>query len=491
MRLFKQIDTDIKDTQKKLKEVTSHTEAESLKTNLQQLLKEKKDYEASLKPKVAVTAMTASSELEAQLEMLENPDRWFADYATVNYKYQYQPNIKTFCVCDRFGNMLIEDELRGHAHGVYMNQIRMFNKASFIKAAKMTDRDFDFSIDKWILSEKSKTLSVLKASIKFDGTSDSELRKWLLISTGKKAEDVRFNLDLAVLKHTLTQVKRKLLQLPTKYHMFPVLVSAEHGSGKGTLIELLLKPFDGYSAMMGMDSAMDDRQIKAWSANYVFIIDELADIDRSSIERVKSRMTAQSISGYAPYGRGSITIPNNVTFFGMSNKDVDHFIKDSGMRRFWQIDACETSWKLRELPEADTLIDPYSIWKSIDENDGAKHYIENYEAINTRQKEMATPDSMEVWLSETNVKIEDSANAKYVLVQDLYQHMREQFIANGTVLKSIPHSTSLGRKMAKMGQGKVYKVKNGIRYALYLVDKACLVEAFDKSHWNDGTEINI
>lgn len=468
MRLIKIIEDELKEANKKMKACVDPTEASALAIKIVSLKKEKKDFADSLNiPKPTVEIVSEESQAR---ELLEDSKRWFNAYTIKkNITYQYSESIKMLTTHIN-GKPERIDHLEIIAHQDYMNEVRSFDmNANGRDAKKMAESDFTGAITIWLNEQHLKKIDELKKTIAFDGRDDSELRKWLRLVTLTSGKEI----DLAVIKHALTNMKRKLHGMPVKYHIFIVICSLIHGSGKSEFLSKLLSPFQGFVQEYGLQQIVDPRYIEAWGRNYAFLVNELAGADKADIETLKNKIDCPVVDGLAPYGRRSITVRNNISFFGTANKDVDEFIKDKGMRRFWQIDAAESTYisRSQNLKDGADSLDVLAIWKSINENDGYKHYSDNYEQIQETQKQMETPDELDNWIIDKAIIPADKSKVKYIQASSAYKDLQEYFEEKG--MKGCPIDATLGKRLKKLKINKKRKKYQGNDYSFYEVSEEC------------------
>jgi hypothetical protein len=166
----------------------------------------------------------------------------------------------------------------------------------------------------------------------------------------------------AVLKHTVWQVKRKMLGLKVTNHVCVVLYSAEQGSGKSTFWEKFLSPL--HPSLWGtlkFNELSDDRAVAGIAGKYINLADELQGASKSDVDALKNFITSTSIE-YRPLGtNGRQSMVNKSTIIGATNTRLKEQIKDSGMRRYFEIEC---------LPKLDwSAINSYDFtayWASVD-----------------------------------------------------------------------------------------------------------------------------
>ena len=244
-------------------------------------------------------------------------------------------------------------------------------------------------------------------------TSDATLRSWLKGLTGKVNE-----LDLAVVKHFLWQVQRKLLELKVTYHMMPVIVGAT-GSGKSESVLYLLSYIeDLVNAPGSFKVAADERAATIFNENYVLFFDEMAYADKTDVDTLKNRITAPTVSYRIMTTNVVTSITNNTTFIGCANKTVKEMIYDTtGVRRFWEIQSlpkCDWSVVTKvNLAEVWHCVDPYADTPLLAYYDKIRAYQET---------ELRNMDSVELFFNDNFVKSEVGESVR---ARELYREYTE------------------------------------------------------------------
>lgn len=213
--------------------------------------------------------------------------------------------------------------------------------------------------------------------------------------------------EMAVIRHFIWQVKRKLNRLPVVHHMMPIITGPQ-GSGKSTLIQQLLRPLA--PVVLGgrpVDFVTDERNFKTLNEHYVCFFDEMARASKTDADRLKEIISSTTVNYRVLYSHETSLTSQNCTFIGAANKDVRDLIYDTtGMRRFYQIEvpAELDKDKLAERWELSTWIDIEAIWKSVDETKDQPAELLNFgESIKQKQEDIRAIGSVEEFVEDCRI----------------------------------------------------------------------------------------
>jgi hypothetical protein len=327
------------------------------------------------------------------------------------------------------------------------------------KANKFTESDLERALLIVHQEERASILESFREKLKFDGTleqaGDVELRNWLRAVSG--LEGAGAAPALAVLKHWLWQVKRKIFGEDITYEMF-VNIYGKQGGGKSTAVRLLCKNiFQELHDELPLAELLDQRNYKKLSSIYINLCEEMEGADRVSVGALKALMSRKELTwrilGSHKWHVGKQTC----TFIGTSNKSISELIYDTtGMRRFYEITA-------RDLLDWEALVkvDYLKIWKSIDERRAgdAIYLLPERESVALVQDNLRQPTTIESWLRETNI----SPGIVRVPAGKLYEHYRD-FCQQGG-FKTFANIHIFGRELASLRH--FHKIKsNGTKYMI-------------------------
>lgn len=218
----------------------------------------------------------------------------------------------------------------------------------------------------------------------------AELRRWLLIVTGRTDET-----DYAVMRHWIWLVKRGLADMKPLHHIMPIL-QGKQGGGKSTAICKLLEPL-AELAMIPATAAIltDERRAPALASYAVAVMDEMQGVQKADTEALKQTISAESKTYRPMRTTESQTIPIRCRFIGSTNDPVAGLINDTtGARRFYEL-ACPPvlDWKAMDT------IDPFKLWTVVSEREPCSFEPVMGE-VRTRQASLRRMDNVSLWLEE-------------------------------------------------------------------------------------------
>ncbi|HSN14009.1 MAG TPA: VapE domain-containing protein [Anaeromyxobacteraceae bacterium] len=296
---------------------------------------------------------------------------------------------------------------------------------------------------------RAEAVEFVRSRVKFDPSlGDKAIREFVLAVTGREEP-----LDVAVFKHFVWQVKRKLHGLDVERHLMPILFGAQ-GSGKSVAVEKLLSVIIEFTDRMGDLSCMsDDRHAYRLSESYVVFCDEMAKADKVSIDSLKNHITQPVVAWRMLGSNRTDTRPNIATFIGAANLELPDLITDpTGVRRFYQVTCMNPlNWKLINA------IDYTAIWASVDENSRAP--IESVlDTLNAHQEEMRVRDPVEEFVAECCVLGDEWSAGKYL--HDEFNH----FMRDDNRPMNSWTLSRFGRRLKSVLGPDGWKKSNGVKY---------------------------
>lgn len=276
------------------------------------------------------------------------------------------------------------------------------------------------AIDQYLTMEvgrkcREKAVQELTEAIKYrpltrpGSDSTSELEKWLSALTGGQINP----LDLTVMEHFLWQVKRKIHKLEVVEHMMPIITGPQ-GTGKSYAISHgLITPLKKFARVSPVDFLTSEKNYKSLSQHYVIFLDEMAKIANTDGNHLKQVISANMLSYRVFHTQETGLAPQNCTFIGTSNEDINDLIKDStGTRRFWEI-------KTGNVIDHDGInaVDYDLLWQQVDERaDPPPIYKENkiyLRALREVQTEQTNKSAFELFVEEY-----EAMNAVFLRTED-------------------------------------------------------------------------
>jgi hypothetical protein len=312
-----------------------------------------------------------------------------------------------------------------------------------------------YALELWIADQRKLVIARLQREVAYQkGTPDREVRRWVRAVTGK--EDP---VDVAVVKHFIWQVKRKLHGLKVEHHLMAV-IKGPQGGGKSSAIAALLAMLGELVDVLSDLSALgDERQAFRQALYFVTFCDEMAKAERVCVDSLKNRITSDVLKWRVLGLNTRAAGTNATTFIGALNGDIRDIIQDvTGMRRFYQIEAVERlDW------DSINAINYAELWRSVD------HLAEApikpvMEQLRVRQEAIRGKDMIEEWLDERCV-----SGAGWTSSHVLF----DAYCAEGAKQRrQLVGIARFGRRMKELvearvgGEGIGWKNSNGKRYAV-------------------------
>ena len=321
-------------------------------------------------------------------------------------------------------------------------------------------RTLEYALNEWTQGQKEVFREMCRAKIKYQPLlGDGELARFVEAVTGKIAP-----LDVAVVKHFVWQVKRKLHGQPVEHHLMPILVGSQN-VGKTAALRALCAPIaDLCDSPSDLTFLGDERQNFRLAKSHIILLDEMGYADRVSVDVLKNKITADRLSWRILGSNKQTSSPNVATFVGASNKQLLDLIYDpTGMRRFYEVEcAKKMNW------EQINGINYTNLWASVDPSGlcPIKPYLAELDVV---QEAYRGNDSVEEF-----VRLCDSLQA-WTGSRSLFQSYLA--MCNATNQKAL-NEARWGRRMMQVVEKKVggdgigWKDSNGKKYHLS-VEKNC------------------
>lgn len=313
-------------------------------------------------------------------------------------------------------------------------------------------------------------LRKLTQELKYHPSNSDLITTWVTAVCGTPSKH-----DVAVMKHFIWQVKRKLSGLSVDHHLMPV-VFGKSGAGKSVAVSRLIEPLRSVALQSDMSIFQDQFSRRAFARNYLVFFDELNGSDETDVNAMKQIITASVIEWRAMRSERVMSAPQNSTFIGCSNDPVRDRIKDpTSSRRFWQITCADkVDW------EAINTIDYAELWRSVDEAAPAP-ILECLDEIRRVQEvEIRAKDIVEQWVDEIcEVVTFDESSAT---TSDLYDSFRDFCLWQNQ--KSFPQFQKFARDIKRIleakGHGALSKKTNrGTTWAIRIKQEREAVSAVD------------
>lgn len=293
-------------------------------------------------------------------------------------------------------------------------------------------------------------LTQLNQNLTYASTQNDPVASWVTAVCGKSSD-----LDVAVVKHFIWQVKRKLSGQAVEHHMMPVLFGRS-GAGKSVAVSRLIEPLRAVALQTDMSIFGDQFSRRAFARNFLVFFDELQGSDNADVNAMKQIITAPVIEWRAMRSERVMSAPQNSTFIGCSNDPVRDRIKDpTSSRRFWQINcADQIDW------QAVNSIDYLALWRSVDENAPTPILEHLSEVRKVQETEIRVKDIVEQWVEESCEIV--SFDESSLTTSELYDSFKDFCLWQNQ--KSFPQFQKFARDLKRIleaqGHGALSKKTN-------------------------------
>lgn len=301
---------------------------------------------------------------------------------------------------------------------------------------------------------------------KFDTTGENlePLKQFVFACTGQLDSKI-----VTVLAHWCWQIKRKGVAAPVKHHIMPIFYGAQ-GAGKSWAITKLISPLSDLMLSMDMHQLSDERLYEALSHNLIVFFDELQGIDRTDLNVLKHKITADVNTYRKLHSHSVVNVPMSCSFIGATNRRLNESINDStGQRRFYEIEVKQKlDW------DAINAIDYKALWMGIDEQlpDGYLTGAALQEVLEA-QKALVNQEELEIYIADRNILVVGSAQ-KEVTADQLYSDYRAWAVDSG-VHRPFTKAWFV-RKLDNKGVLNFVKFDaRNVRVKYFIVDASCPV----------------
>ncbi len=326
-------------------------------------------------------------------------------------------------------------------------QLRGFSENDLKKAFEELSEDF-------MIEARRKMIDGLKCKQE----DLSEMLSFVKALTGRSN-----TVTEAVLAHFIWQAKRKMLNLKVYDHLMPV-INGPQGIGKTEAVKKLITPAEPCILRSRITDLIDSRSGLSLTPNFIGVFDEMQGASKADIDGLKNLIT-QDFASIRMLGTNDVvSVKQNCTFIGTTNKPISEQIFDStGMRRFFEIKLVDKiDWN------AINTIDYDKLWQGIDESkpNGYLSQVEN--ELRAIQSELTAVDDVDDFLQEHGITLPTS-DSEDVPCNQLYDTYRVWAANSGT--KAITKQL-LGRRLKSRGFEVISLTRNEKTMKYYRIGKA-------------------
>jgi hypothetical protein len=257
-----------------------------------------------------------------------------------------------------------------------------------------------------------------------------------VISWIMEAYQVKGNLsfNVAMLKHWMWQVKRYIHDLTVKSPMFINIYGEAQETGKTQLVKQISRILEDYRIEMSLGDTVDDRKSRAWTENFIVIIDELriGDMNVKELQAfnasLKHLLTSDDIHYRELNTHDFNKEKRKFSPIGSSNKPISKILHDpTGMRRFYEFEVTADSDKMAAYHRVEALIgfDIKSVWDGIDESleDGYVTRDSDYGIMLSEIQDSYQPKTvLDYYLEDEDNYIGEPITKDDIIAKDIVKH---------------------------------------------------------------------
>lgn len=306
-------------------------------------------------------------------------------------------------------------------------------------------------------AKKVAQQNLIASILPFNGET-TDLKQWLTALMVTEPSE----LDIAVMKHFIWQIKRRAQNADVVYHICPIFFGKQ-GGGKTTAIKKLLSPIKEMVIEFNPDEATDGRVKSSFAHNLVCFFDEMANMARVEMEELKKLITADTVTYRPLYTNSFANVQQRCSFIGGSNKSMSELVYDpTGMRRFYEI-VCRDKADFNAINN----IDYAAIYSSID-GSLERGYLEPFlEELAAHQAHRQTADEVQHFIQEQNLL---GGIPKEITAADLYSAFIQWRATAGYAAKQPMVVSSFGMRLSSLKVAKRIKKIDGLQKTVYTVN---------------------
>lgn len=379
-------------------------------------------------------------------EVLKNP--------RIFVRYWFEENhltVKSNLVVSDDGTINDLNLLIGSMWLDYRDELRRYNEAAEKEIRGFPEKDLTKALDELQEEKRQDALDEVRTQIGYTGEDDVEIQRFVTAMTGRADE-----VELAVVKHLLWQIKRKMFGKKVSEHMM-VIFRGRQGAGKTEAVRALFMPIKSWFKNASLREVTDDRWRHFLKDAYVIFCDELQHAEYASVDALKNILSAEALDSRRLGTNNYDNLVQNATFLGASNKPLPELIRDpTGMRRFFEITTLDKmDW------ETINSVDPLRIWRSVDEHRNEPYIALFKDRIREAQSELIVSDPEEEFLQEfgllypqppTDTSVFISSSAFYSVYESYCKRNGERQKTHGNFSKKV-RARGLDRLASRNGHG--------------------------------------
>lgn len=305
----------------------------------------------------------------------------------------FLPNIEGPISFDRLTTILFLD---------YLQAFRLLPSQG--RPREIPVSEFEMVLSEYQAEHMAQLRKSMRLSVAFSGTEDlSELEKFASAVFGEKS-----HLTVSVLAHFLSNIKRKMADLPTQFHLM-LLLSGPQGTGKTVAIHQLMRPLGDMFTEMSMDAAVDKFTQFFVSESFCVLFDEMAGVTKTDVEDLKRLISSSGISCRRAHESRASRYINRCSFIGTTNESANVLLRDStGARRFFELKVLkQTNHAVLGFDGRNSQIDYLKLWQGIDDRTETKYWTPVASLIAEKQRDLKAIDPVEEFVRIHRIALVD------------------------------------------------------------------------------------
>lgn len=306
-------------------------------------------------------------------------------------------------------------------------------------AAGLVDKKYPRSYWQALITEAEPQVRQLVTqgktnNLKYEGRAEPARRdemEWLMGALLNRHDPIA----IAVMKHFIWQVKRKLIGKKPINHMMPV-IWGPGGTGKSWTIERLIRvlPEELVNTSYRIEKAGDDRYNRQLQDSFIIYFDELDGIKHASKNAVKCLITGElALTSRNMGSHTSTKYQHNATFIATTNDYPSIFMNDEYTnRRLFPIEVDKQS-DFEKVNSTDFA----EIWRQVDETQESSIYINGVAAqVKEAQQKLQLSRTEKAFLTAAEVKADETNTVKGI---ELYKEYCRYCEENRVPARAAPY----------------------------------------------------
>lgn len=266
------------------------------------------------------------------------------------------------------------------------------------KPLSLKDKNFERALTEYYKAERARRKAAIWQTVAEPLAGENApaiINRWYEVASYFFKDG---DLSAAAVMKVMWSVKRKMLRMPVPYHHFVVFYSGKQGSGKSSVWGFIKTPIsDLCKDPADVADLVSNAQLDMF--NYALLeVPEMSGAEKADIAKLKSIVTASTVSRRVFFTQSVRDVYNSATFVGTCNLPLATLLKDStGMRRFVQCDVKPLTLN----PHWDQIknFDYAALWRAVDHT-GPDPLTDYADELTAKQDKMRNRDRVETWVED-------------------------------------------------------------------------------------------